>query len=232
MKEGKRVTVIGRTGSGKTIAALYLLALEDWNLKPWIIIDFKGDPAIAQIPGVTPIDIDDEIPDDPGLYKIRFFPGQEKQLDDLMRRIWAHQNVGVFFDEGYMIAGERRYSPAYRTLLTQGRSMGIDVITLTQRPVELDKFAFSEASNLQIFDLALVDDQKKVGEYVSGHDTTEPIDPYNSKWYTVNDKSLVDLGPVPPPDEIMKIFEDRQPKKREAIGEVPKEPAKVTRRAI
>src|SRR5690606_40038444 len=87
MEDGKRLTIIGRTGSGKTVAGLYHLALSSWTEKPWIIVDFKGDKHVRQIPGAVPMDISAPVPDDPGIYIVRHFPGMENELDDLMRRI-------------------------------------------------------------------------------------------------------------------------------------------------
>jgi len=220
MEDGKRLTIIGRTGSGKTVAGLYHLALSSWTEKPWIIVDFKGDKHVRQIPGAVPMDISAPVPDDPGIYIVRHFPGMENELDDLMRRIWAKQNVGVYFDEGYMIGPYPRISQSYRALLTQGRSLGIDVITLTQRPKCLDLFCFTEASAIQLFDLSNVDDQKTVSRHISGVEMGQQIAPYHSQWYDVETKTVTSLGPVPSPPEILDIFERRRPKETfDAFGD-------------
>src|SRR5208282_198560 len=76
-----RVTINGMTGSGKSTFALWLFAeCADYNKKPWILVDFKGEHIISHI--VTEklaeiISIRDAIPKQPGVYVVRPDPRKD-----------------------------------------------------------------------------------------------------------------------------------------------------------
>src|ERR1700677_1297943 len=126
-----RTLIIGRTGTGKTFAGLFLLSEMPIDEQPWVIIDFKGDKNIARIPFVHPISLG-EIPVVPGLYVVRPHPNQTEEMESFLTAIWEHENIGLYIDEGFMLAK----SNALDTILIQGRSKNVPVIMLTQRPVD------------------------------------------------------------------------------------------------
>jgi hypothetical protein len=61
--------------------------------------------------------------------------------------VWAQENTGIYIDEGYML-GVR--NPALNACLTQGRSKRIEMMILSQRPVWMSKFVFSESNYLRL----------------------------------------------------------------------------------
>jgi len=124
----KRTAVIGSTGSGKTRGGIWLLSSRDWDVRPWVIIDFKHDDFIARIPGLQEIRVTDAPPKRPGLYVVRPHPDDQAELDQFMYRCWDQENIGLFFDEGLMV-GKNGRSRWMRALLTQGRSKHIPMIT-------------------------------------------------------------------------------------------------------
>jgi len=195
-----RLAVLGSSGSGKTTAAAWHLSGKNFNKQPWVIVNTKGDPLIAEIaeiPGVQTIGINDT-PGDEGLYIINPLPEQQMELDSFFRRVWDKQNIGVWVDEGYMI----EETGGFNALLTQGRSRRIPMIVLSQRPSWISKFVFSEANFVQVFRLGHLADRKNVGQFV-------PMDPkarlpnHHSFWYNVNDDILLRFGPVPKPQIIL-----------------------------
>lgn len=199
----ERICIIGKTGSGKTHAAVYQLSMRDIDKRPWIVYDFKFDPLLNSIDGATHIDIRDPIPTSPGLYLVHPEPDDTGPVEDHMREIWRKEHTGVYVDEGYMIG---RWNKAYRSLLTQGRSKEIPMITLTQRPVEVDRFTFSESEFFQVFALTHTRDIKKVEEYVP-FDLTKRLPKYHSYYYDVNDDRIFELGPAPDADAILDTFD-------------------------
>src|SRR5271170_6704875 len=129
----QRLAIIGRTGSGKTVAALWHLSKRSIDVKPWLVFDFKGDEHINAIEGATHSSLDLKLTaKSKGLYIVHPLPHETKEVESLMWRLWERGNVGVYVDEGYMIDNGNK---AYKAILTQGRSKRIPVITLTQRPV-------------------------------------------------------------------------------------------------
>lgn len=209
----QRLLIVGRTGSGKTVAGLFHLSNTNFDEKPWIVIDFKGDENINAIRGLKRIRWDTDISKlKPGIYALSLMVDQQKELEAFLWNAYYTQNIGLFADEGYMIGQGSRYSPAFRTILTQGRSKNIGVIINSQRPVWLDVFSKSEANKMQIFHLNAAGDRKSMAEYIgdkAGPDVQERLAPYHSIYYDVDSNTAIELSPVPPPAESIALIEAR-----------------------
>src|ERR1700733_11873974 len=69
-----RVTVNGMTGSGKSTFAIWCFAESaDFDKKPWIFLDFKGEAIIRQAlkEGIfKPWSIHDDLPKDAGIFVV------------------------------------------------------------------------------------------------------------------------------------------------------------------
>lgn len=64
----ERITIIGKTGSGKTQGAAWLLSGRSYTSKPWIVFDYKYDTLLNEIPGTKHIEVGSKLPKKPGLY--------------------------------------------------------------------------------------------------------------------------------------------------------------------
>lgn len=202
-----RLAVIGRTGSGKTQAGLWHLSTKDFKSFPWIIFDTKGDDMIRDIskmPGTQKLRFNDQIPKT-GLSIIRPLPHEMKSdaCEDFLWRIHKRGRCGIFADEGYMF---HKYSDALNALYTQGRSLKIPMITLSQKPKYLSQFTFSESDFFQVFDLNDRNDRKRINEFMPA-DLERPLPAFHSLWYDVGDRSIVNFSPVPARDVILEKFE-------------------------
>ncbi len=120
-------------------------------------------------------------------------------------------------DEGFMLP----HRPPYRALnaiYTQGRSKNIPVITLSQRPSWLSRFAYSEADHIVYMRLNDRRDRKTISEFTPDTklwnlDLHQPK--YHAKWYDVGQDESFQLLPAPSPDDILQTFEDRlRPRKK------------------
>jgi hypothetical protein len=203
--DSQRLTMYGQTGTGKTIAGLWHLSHRSYTRRPWVLFDFKGDEHIAQIPYAEEIGLKHP-PKQRGIYIVRPVPeADEEAVEDFMWQIWRRENMGVFIDEGYMVG---RGNGAFQALLTQGRSKSIPMITLSQRPVWMNRFTISEADFHQVFRLADQSDRDTVQRFIP-HDVQGRLPEYHSYYYDVGQDSLTKLKPVPDMDEILQTFEDR-----------------------
>lgn len=199
-----RTAIVGRTGSGKTVAGAWHLSGKDFNSQPWFALNTKGDPLlnqIAAIEGVKSLEIEQPVPNEPGLYIINTRPDQGIEIDTFLGRMWERQNCGLYVDEGYMLD----VIDNFNALLTQGRSRNCPIIVLSQRPAWISKFVFSEADFVQLFNLQIQDDRKKIGQLVPV-DKDYRLRKHHSYWYNVGDDTLVELQPVPPPAAILSRF--------------------------
>jgi hypothetical protein len=129
-------------------------------------------------------------------------------VQEQLAGIWEQQNTGVLIDEGYMVSQAPNTHSWLRTLLTQGRSMHIPMIILSQRPVWMDRFVFSESDFYQVFRLNHSGDRKKIMEYIPA-DLSERLPEYHSFYHDVAKEETVVLRPVPAEDEILSVFESR-----------------------
>lgn len=205
-KSDKRTTIVGSTGSGKTFTAVWLLSTRDFHLRPWFIIDFKGDQLISDIPALKEINVYDNPPIKAGLYVVRPIKNRDDEaLTNFLWKVWANENAGIYIDEGYMI-GIR--NPALSALLTQGRSKLIEMIILIQRPVWCDKFIFSEANYFYVMKLQLEGDRKFISEYLDGR-PIKRLPRFHSYWYSADDQEGVILKPVPNRASILAAFAAR-----------------------
>ncbi|SRR5258708_2662899 len=214
-----RIVLIGRTGTGKTVAGLWHLSYQNLD-RPWILLNFKNDEHIDSIEYTTEIDYD-FVPGkkDKGLFILRPLPSHMKRpaprvpsaLEAYVWKLWAREKIGIFSDETFML-GE---NDAVDACLTQGRSKEIPMILCTQRPVWITRFAFSEASYIQCFDLTDAEDIRRVESFVPLEwDAERPLTDHQSFYYQINNKFLCRLNPVPDMDEIRKVFAEKLYRKR------------------
>lgn len=218
----QRITVVGRTGTGKTVAGLWHLS--NHNLKkPWVIFNFKNEEFIDELPNAHHIDFD-YLPKkkDTGLYILnpspldseRPGPGEASTVEKYLWSIWDRENCGIFCDEGYMMGD----SKGFIACLTQGRSKKIPMIINAQRPAWITRFAFSEADFFQVFHLN--DDRDKAtieGFTPLDYSHEEILGEHQSWYYDVGKNKLWKFYPVPPVPKLYTIIESKTEKKRRWI---------------
>lgn len=214
--DSQRLLIAGRTGSGKTMEALHHLSQRSIGEKPWICLDFKGDDLVSQIPISGMSTIHDPVPSEPGVYVVRAeIEDHDKggPVDEYLISIFRQGGTGLLVDEGVMLGQRNR---GLRTLLTQGRSRECPLIILTQRPVNIDVYALSEAEFIQVFYIPLPDDQDKLHKHIAAErldfDQLRNYGKYYSAWYDVLEDNLEILQPCPPFEQIYDRILTRLPK--------------------
>lgn len=217
----QRIVIVGRNGTGKTQAGVWHLAQQNYNVMPWVIFNWKRDKLIGQIYGAKEISLTDS-PDEPGIYTVCPTPDQYEEVEAFLWACWQRENIGIYIDEGYMLANGRQYSPAYRAIQTQGRSKHIPTITLSQRPVAMDRFVFSETNFYQIFALNDKSDRKRITEWVPGYDANQTLPEFHSWYYDIDKNALCILKPVPSAKDILASFIP-PPDELETVGMLPLE---------
>lgn len=212
----KRTAIIGSTGSGKTQLAFWLASVRHDPARPFYIFDFKGESLIEELEylGAQEISIYGNLPSKPGIYILRPIPERDdKAVAEFLWKIWAKGNALVWIDEGYMLGAR---NPALNACLTQGRSKGIEMMILSQRPVWISKFVFSEANFFAVMNLTLEDDRKFVSGYVGGN-KIQLLPKYHAYWYNADDQTGAILAPVPGRDELLERFAAKMLKRRKVI---------------
>jgi hypothetical protein len=199
----QRQLVLGKTGSGKTRAAVWNLSMRNLTYMPWIVLNHKGEALIDAVPGAIHLDLH-ETPKKPGLYIYHPVPElDDERVTSLLWRIHGKEYTGIYIDEGYMV---NRRDPAMQAILTQGRSKHIPMIVLSQRPVWLTRFAVSESDFYQVFQLTDKEDRDRIKSFIPvdlevymATRVNEPprLPKYHSIWFDVGRNQLVIMKPVP-----------------------------------
>lgn len=209
-----RITIIGKTGSGKTQGAAWLLANRDYTTRPWVVLNWKRDELLSAIPGAHHLQVTDNPPKRPGVWLIEPDPADTDAVDAFLRKMWEQERIGLFVDEGYMIP---MHSPSFQAILTQGRSKQLPVIMLTQRPAWVTRFAFSEADFIQLYQLTDTRDAKVVKQFMPLPIETPLPAPYYSWWWDNGNNHKAILKPVPSRDTILGRFYERLKPSRKAF---------------
>lgn len=204
-KSSQHIAIIGRNGSGKSHAALWHLSKRNFETMPYVAIDFKGDELINSIERARHIELR-ELPKRPGVYIVHPTPQdvEDGAVDDFLWRMYERENIGAWIDESYMLRG----SKAFETLLVQGRSKRIPLTVLTQRPVWVSRYIFSEAAYFQVF--ALTDKRDKATvETIVPVNLEARLPEFHSYYYDVLRDELFILRPVPSADSILASIDAR-----------------------
>lgn len=195
---------MGMNGSGKSQFAAWELSHAPFHRMPYIIVDYKYDDLLTKIRGVEELRPTSRIPRHPGLYTVHPLPTDSEDMEQFLWRVWRKGNTGLLIDEGYMIPNEE----AFPALLTQGRSLKIPMIVLTQRPSWISRFAISEANFHSVFFLNDKRDHKIVESFVPV-DLRKPLPPYTSYYHDVARRLTFHLAPAPSAGTILDRFDSR-----------------------
>lgn len=160
--QGEHVTLIGRTGSGKTSLARELLKLRRYV----IVMLSKPDPLIwpgtwKRISTVKQVDVADAT-----RYLLK--PSYERQASEFYQAFsmaWEQGGWCVYIDELYYMQ-RLGLEESIVKLLTQGRSNFLTVVCGVQRPAWVSRFAFSEPRYVISAKLGDRADIRRVGEIV------------------------------------------------------------------
>lgn len=203
-----RTCVIGMTGTGKTVFGAWLLSVQRFNERPWVLIDFKDEILWDQVgePPIKEINLS-TVPKKPGLYRLRVSPRDDDALEEWLGRVWEKGNIGIFCDEVSLIPKK----DWFKAILRQGRSKRIPVIACTQRPVDCDREVFSEANYCSIFRVKDRRDYKIIQEFTGNAAIEAPLKDHWSYWYDAKQNHLFTLQPSPPPDMVAKALRDAAP---------------------
>ncbi len=201
----QRISIIGKTGSGKTHAGLWHLSIRDFKI-PWVVINTKDEKLFYDIPHAEFIDYKDKIPQK-GLFILTPFPGEEEILDIYFIKLWARGEVGIMIDEAADIGKLK----GYQRIIRQGRSKYIPVIQLMQRPAGVNRLVISESEFFQIFFIKDKRDKETIENFIPDYDknlsnlgmTKE------SYYYDVASDEVFKLQPLPALDIIYERLNEK-----------------------
>lgn len=216
-REGYHSAILGTTGSGKSTYGAWLLSRAPFHLKPAFIIDFKHEELFAKSLRIRQIGLHEKLPTQPGLFILRprpdeaYFGDDRHDVEKWLEKLWTQGNAWLYIDEGYL-APDRTW---LRNVLAQGRSLGITVVTTSQRPVDVSRSVFTEATYVSVFRLNDKKDLQRVAEFTPPGMLENRLPDFHSYWYSPAHHRADDpqpfeiLAPVPGADQIVETIDSR-----------------------
>ncbi len=180
---GQKVAIAGQNGSGKSILASAIARSMDRVL----VYDPKWDPA-AEIPNAAIVTTArDAIRALPGRVIYRPDPLEAGQIvdrfDEICRKIIRDGGRhGIVVHELTNLGTAFTIGPWHRAAITQGRSLQISVVEVTQRPRNIPIVALSEAQHLVCFTLLNPDDRDVMAGYM-GQAIRPAALPLDFRWW-------------------------------------------------
>ena len=209
-----RLAIVGRTGTGKTTMAMWLLSQARFDRHPWLIVDYKGEELFSQLAkihrgAITEIGVKDRAPRERGLYVVRPTPAvDDEEIEGLLWRVWERGRTGIYVDECHLLPN----NDALKACLVTGRSRHIPMTIISQRPVWVPREAFSEASHHIAFDISRRDDRKIAGEFMMREGDPIPRFPgHESLWHDVVRARRYAMLPPPHGRESIRKIAERAP---------------------
>lgn len=203
IKPGTRTTIAGRTGSGKTSLARYLM--EKRSRQHWVVFNPKHTAGYKSLPDNVVLQKWDARKFDKVISEHRFvilnFAKDElkhEYMDAIINYIHeSYDGIGFCFDELYYMHKNMEPGEGMIGLYTRGRERGQSVLGLVQRPKRISLFCFSEADYICGMALNLENDRKRMVEATGDESFIHSLPKYVWRWYNVDaDKSNL-WGAVP-----------------------------------
>lgn len=225
IRPGDKVLVLGQNGSGKSVWATSIA--RSWAQGSVVIFDPKGDDAEAVIPNLATAyraaDVVRHLPGRvlyrPTLAEYSRRPGDPSnrpaiwsRWDEIMRKLYELARRGqrpalVIVHELATLSTATAIGPAFGQAIREGRSKGITLILITQRPQGTSMLARSEAQHVVVYTLTDQAARDVAAELVADVDDPElaefvrrralPLD--HRWWYRGRDLHLRLHDPLPYP---------------------------------
>ncbi len=166
-----RISIFGRTGSGKTYFSKNWLLPHYTHYVFWDIkhqnLDVEHDIVVG-----TPKELKNALIMHS---KILYQPKNptDKDFNEICEVIFNNRNTSLYVDEAAIISTPSKILQWHNMIMTQGRTYGVGIINTSQRPRIVHNTLISESEHLFIFALSLDTDIFKIKQQMG--DAAEDI---------------------------------------------------------
>lgn len=180
-RQGQHLTIVGLIGSGKTTLAKLLLQRRQFVI---MLATKRLDPIYTELEQegykivTTVADLEAAVAEleegEPGRFIFKpplsspskqAIRDQTEQFQQVLLYIYNSGNWAVFCDEIRYLTENLGLRSEFEVLWLQGRTLGISVVALTQRPVAIPLLAFDQAYYMFIFRVNHKDDIDRIADY-------------------------------------------------------------------
>lgn len=172
IRTNDRVSIYGKTGTGKTETFIKLMYPQYPRLVFWDVKRENGNIP-HDIMVTNPKDLKKVIDKN---NKILYQPKsiETSDFDEVCQIIFEAGNIALYVDEVAAVSSTNKIEYYHKLIMTQGRSKGIGIVNVSQRPKDISNILISESEQFLIFTLTLDPDIKKL-ENIIGKDVAEEI---------------------------------------------------------
>lgn len=171
LEPGQRGLLVGKTGSGKTQGALFMLRHMP---TPVVILDTKIEPSFETAFAPGSWSMQDGLwtqADARSVHIVRPTPAESvdwMQIDAWLGTFMERGPITIYIDELYQVHGTGgRAGPGLVGLLTRGRSKGVTLLMSTQRPAWISRFCLTESEKYYVYRLNDPKDRQRLADVTS-----------------------------------------------------------------
>lgn len=171
IRTNDRISIFGHTGAGKTHFAKNWL-LPHYNKYVFWDVKRENDDVKYDVMVNTPKELKNVITDN---LKILYQPKSptESDFNQICEIIFNHRNTTLYVDEAALVSTPTKILYWHNVLITQGRSYGVGIIDVSQRPRVIHNTLISESEHMFVFALTLETDISKIRQQIG--DAAEEI---------------------------------------------------------
>ncbi len=184
IENNHRVFLAGKTGSGKTTLALFLL----YNIKRLILIDSKDDLFDWNTEPFNRETKKALLDNEP--CRIRVVDREEAL--EVLQLAYSVGNVIIYLDEvTALIPPRSEPEQVFTDIWTRGRSRNIGAWSTSQRPKSVPLVFMSESEHYFMFRLNLEDDRKRMKEFMGEQVLTPIPDSHGFYYYNIFSNKVI-----------------------------------------
>jgi Cdc6-like AAA superfamily ATPase len=167
-KRSERAFINGQTGSGKTVLARFMLD----SRKEVVVIDpkrriqwsgYKVCQSLRSL--VTESRNNTRLIYKPSHVALKGWKlGTDSEIEKVFEWVYLRGKTTLYVDEVYLVTSGEQLPQFYHACLTQGRELGIETWSATQRPMHVPQVTMSEAEQFYCFYQRMPQDRKKIEE--------------------------------------------------------------------
>lgn len=195
---GQRALALGRTSSGKTTGAVWLMSRSPGR---WLALNVKYDDLITQTGPDVDMDVGKVIDAHKRHRVIVIHPAvfEQQVLDDFVFELGESRHAtGLLVDELlYLSKGNGQAGPGLMGWLSRGRSRQQSFIGASQRPSNITQYAYTESDYFMLYDLKLKKDWQKIYDFTGRSDLERERKKHFFGWYDVGLDKRTEFAPVP-----------------------------------
>lgn len=159
-----RAAIVGMTGSGKTVLTRYLLEYRQFVVvcDPKRRVNWPGYKVCTSLRALVSAKGNKLVyrPNHDALKG--WATGDDQELERFFEWVYLRGNTTLYVDETYLVTRGEEMPRFYHACLTQGRELGVETWSATQRPMNVPQVVLSEAEHFYAFRLNMPQDRRKV----------------------------------------------------------------------